>query len=366
MKNLFLFIILVFFAFDSSAQCDRQRDSLALVALYNSTDGPNWVSSWDLSEALNYWHGVTLNSSGCVEKIELSFNSLEGMIPEEIGNLEELVHLDLNTNYISGELIQEIGLLENLTYVDLSWNELEGMIPPEFGRLKKLETLNLEVQSLESLLPQEFSELTSLKYFDISDNDFSGPFPRELLELDSIIEIDLSGNDFLSGSIPEELSSLPYLSTLLIDQNSFSGCFPDFVCSLDEFNASENPELPWEGDHTQLCAFSMDQIGAPCNDPAISEKNEQINEDCECVPVTNNGESITTNFSFYPNPFLRSLFIEMPVARPVTLKVFDVSGSLVYEKSLTNGRNLITLEQLPSGTYRFSIGDYFNETVVKR
>ena len=45
----------------------RQQDSLALVALYNATNGPNWTNSWDFNAAhgaLGY--GVFLNAEGCV------------------------------------------------------------------------------------------------------------------------------------------------------------------------------------------------------------------------------------------------------------------------------------------------------------
>jgi len=59
----------------------RYNDSLALVALYNATDGANWDNTWDLSQPMNTWHGVTLNTNGCVQRLDLYNNNLTGELP---------------------------------------------------------------------------------------------------------------------------------------------------------------------------------------------------------------------------------------------------------------------------------------------
>ena len=65
-------------------------DSLALVELYNATDGPNWTITWDLSQPMHTWHGITTNEAGCVIDITIINNQLAGSLPAEIGNL---IHL---------------------------------------------------------------------------------------------------------------------------------------------------------------------------------------------------------------------------------------------------------------------------------
>ena len=42
-----------------SVSYNRISDSLALVALYKSTDGPNWTNRWTLEEPITTWHGCT-------------------------------------------------------------------------------------------------------------------------------------------------------------------------------------------------------------------------------------------------------------------------------------------------------------------
>lgn len=48
-RTVFSIILFSFYSFYSYSQCDTERDSLALVAFYNSTDGPNWTNPWNLA-----------------------------------------------------------------------------------------------------------------------------------------------------------------------------------------------------------------------------------------------------------------------------------------------------------------------------
>ncbi len=34
-----------------------ENDSLALVALYNATDGANWTNTWNLNDPMSTWYG---------------------------------------------------------------------------------------------------------------------------------------------------------------------------------------------------------------------------------------------------------------------------------------------------------------------
>ncbi|MCK5535840.1 MAG: hypothetical protein KAI79_03385, partial [Bacteroidales bacterium] len=79
----------------------NETDSLALVALYNATDGENWTdnSNW-LTGRVSDWYGITINDEGRVTQIRLNGSSttkfgLSGSIPAEIGNLTQLTSLDL-------------------------------------------------------------------------------------------------------------------------------------------------------------------------------------------------------------------------------------------------------------------------------
>ena len=106
-------------------------DKDALVALYNATDGDNWLenTNWMTSGALSTWHGVTTDSEGRVTELDLTRNQLKGEIPVELGNLSNLKSLDLSSNRLTGPIPAELGNLSNLESLYLGSNELTGCIP---------------------------------------------------------------------------------------------------------------------------------------------------------------------------------------------------------------------------------------------
>ena len=100
----------------------------ALVALYNSTNGPGWTNSTNWLTGNTPWHGVWV-SGGHVVKISLDDNHLVGTIPPQIGSLTGLNVLELAANYLSGLIPAEIDSAGSLYELDLSRNDLTGEIP---------------------------------------------------------------------------------------------------------------------------------------------------------------------------------------------------------------------------------------------
>ena len=102
----------------------RTRDSSALAALYYATDGDNWKNNdnWLSNLPLSDWYGVETNNDGCVVSLSLRQNMLYGKIPSEIGNLPNLVILDLGFNQLTGCFTQELSDLCNIQFYDFSNN----------------------------------------------------------------------------------------------------------------------------------------------------------------------------------------------------------------------------------------------------
>jgi hypothetical protein len=72
MKNKILqWLLLAIVPLSVSAQC-RQQDSLQLVALYNATNGANWINhkNWVTTKPIQEWEGISVNANGCVSSIE--------------------------------------------------------------------------------------------------------------------------------------------------------------------------------------------------------------------------------------------------------------------------------------------------------
>ena len=62
------------------AQISPETDREALVALYSTTGGPNWVSNdnWLSDRPTGEWQGVTTDSNGRVTELSLHGNQLSG------------------------------------------------------------------------------------------------------------------------------------------------------------------------------------------------------------------------------------------------------------------------------------------------
>ena len=116
-------------------------DKVALVALYNATDGPNWTDNtyWLTDTTIDQWHGITTGGAGRVTSLDLRENGLTGEIPPELGNFASLEILNLFENELSGEIPPELGDLVHLQSLYLAKNQLTSEIPPELGDLANLQ-----------------------------------------------------------------------------------------------------------------------------------------------------------------------------------------------------------------------------------
>ena len=102
-----------------------EDDSLALVSLYNFTDGSNWTTSTNwLNGAVSSWHGVTVNANRVIA-LELPNNNLQNGMSPDLNNLTALQVLDLSGNELqtSADLLNLPGLNRLL----LNDNQLEDL-----------------------------------------------------------------------------------------------------------------------------------------------------------------------------------------------------------------------------------------------
>ena len=224
-------------------------DRAALVALYNATDGPNWVdnTNWLTDAPLGEWYGVDTDGQGRVHRLDLGFNDLSGDIPPELGRLSNLERLHLAANDLSGDIPPELGGLSNLERLHLNINALSGEIPPELGGLSNLERLHLNINALSGEIPPELGRLSNLEGLYLSSNALSGDIPPELGVLSNLERLSLRAND-LSGDIPPELGRLSNLEGLYLDENDLSGDIPAELGGLSNLEGLYLDENDLSGD----------------------------------------------------------------------------------------------------------------------
>ena len=268
-------------------------DRAALVALYNATDGPNWVNNenWLTDAPLREWYGVSTDASRRVVRVDLAGSwdgearvyvphGLSGRIPAELGSLANLTWLNLGNNALTGRIPAELGSLANLTGLDLWGNQLTGPIPQSFLQLDRL--FGFQVGRNESLcVPGSSAFVAWLRGIEDRDDDSETVFCnaadvaalQSLFEatggtawtesagwlgngaveewygitadsLGRVTELDLTRNG-LAGQLSSSLGDLVQMTVLRIGSNALTGGLPQSLArvSLQEFRYAE----------TQLC-----------------------------------------------------------------------------------------------------------------
>ena len=121
---------------DASAVADSEsnrglvRDCDTLLAVKDALRGTASLN-WSRSTAIASWEGVTVaGTPDRVTKVALPNESLTGVLPDGMGDLLGLTHLDLSGNSLTGSIPLTLGQLGHLTTLKLSGNALTGCIPP--------------------------------------------------------------------------------------------------------------------------------------------------------------------------------------------------------------------------------------------
>ena len=227
-----------------------------LIALYETTDGPNWLNSdnWLTDAPLGEWYGVDTDASGRVVRLDLagmwdSENSqwirhgLSGAIPAELGGLANLEWLSLGNNELTGPIPAELGNLAHLDRLNLDRNQLSGPIPAELGGLGNLGTLGLFGNQLSGTIPPELGNLANVWQLGLAQNALSGPIPPELGGLANLERLYLGSNE-LTGTVP-----LSFLQLSQLQGFGFGGnaglCLPaDLVAWYEGIEEREGPVCP--------------------------------------------------------------------------------------------------------------------------
>ncbi|MEM9885473.1 MAG: S8 family serine peptidase [Bacteroidota bacterium] len=270
--------------------CNPVSDSLALVDLYNATNGANWTNTWDLNQPMSTWYGITLDGGRCVTRIDLdgdytpgsftwgnvlaSGNNLVGTLPAL--DLPNLITITLAGNSLSGNLptfsgmpnitilalynndfsgsldslkvlkdLLQISIYDNnftgnvdfleetkdLFRVFLNDNQLSGTLPTGIGGLSNLNLFYAFNNNLNGTLPAEIGDLTALERLRLENNSFSGALPNEIGNLSSLTFMDLSNNNF-SGNLPSTLGNLKQLRDMRLSSNSFTGNIPTELSNI--------------------------------------------------------------------------------------------------------------------------------------
>lgn len=201
---------------------------------------PTWF--WNLSPNLYYLNisynhlegtvpDLSLNSSG-YPGIDLSSNGFEGSMPRVPSNMTSL---NLSKNKFSGPISSLCSISgEYFSYLDLSDNLLSGELPDCWLHWQALAVLNLANNNFSGKVPDLMDYECSMESFNLRNNSFVGELPLLLKKCNEMKILDVGENRF-SGTIPAWIrDSLPNLAILSLRSNHFLGTIPVNLCQLSK------------------------------------------------------------------------------------------------------------------------------------
>ncbi|XP_060190896.1 probable LRR receptor-like serine/threonine-protein kinase At3g47570 [Lycium barbarum] len=163
--------------------------------------------------------------------LDISGNNLVGSIPTSIGNLRNLQVLDLSENTLTGFIRDSLCKLQRLGNIYFGQNQLSGSLPNCLGNVTSLREIHLGSNKLSSNIPTSIGKLKDLVVLDLSSNNMGGSLPAEIGNLKAAIQMDLSMNQFLNG-IPREIGRLQNLVHLSLRHNKLHGSIPDSMSNM--------------------------------------------------------------------------------------------------------------------------------------
>lgn len=201
-----------------------QPECAALVAFYQSTNGPGWVdnSGWLQTATPCSWYGVSCDA-GSVHVLSLRSNGLSGSLPAALSALGNLQELNLRSNGLGGVIPPDLASLANLQVLNLRANAFSGAIPPNLSALAQLQRLDLRSNQLSGALPAELASLAELQELHLGSNLLSGSLPPGLGQLANLRELSLNTTQ-LSGPLPLSLTGLTALAYFHFDETQL--CIP--------------------------------------------------------------------------------------------------------------------------------------------
>ncbi|MEM7133911.1 MAG: clostripain-related cysteine peptidase [Chloroflexota bacterium] len=372
----------------------------ALVVLYNSTDGPNWSDStnnnWLATDTPCGWNGINCQE-GRVTSINLPQNNLTGTIPDELGDLTNLVALRLQTNGLTGEIPAGLGNLTNLGELQLYSNQLTGTIPSELGNLTDLKLLTLYQNELTGEIPDSFDNLKNLEQLNLFGNTLTGTIPASLTTgkpnlqilsihdnqlneplptiwaLPSLVDLRLQNNQItgtipvqlgnltnlvklqlysnkLAGTIPSELGNLTDLETLTLYDNELTGEIPDSfgnLKNLEQLNLFGNTltgtipaSLTTGKPNLQILSIHDNQLNEPLPTvwalPSLVDLRLQNNQITGTIPVQLGNLTNLVKLQLYSNKLTGTIPTELgSLTNLETLTLYDNELSGTLPDSLT-------------------------------
>lgn len=227
--SLVLALVLLIGLPSTTRSCNQQEKTSLFQFLAELSQDGDLATSWHNNKDCCTWEGITCNMDGRVTAVSLASRSLQGHISPFLGNLTELLHINLSNNLLSGGLPKELVSSGSIIVIDISFNRLDGELQLSSSTAyQPLKVLNISSNLFTGQFPSSstWEVLKNLVALNASNNSFTGQLPTHFCTSSpSLAILELSYNQF-SGNIPPGLGCCSMLRVLKIGHNSLSGTLP--------------------------------------------------------------------------------------------------------------------------------------------
>ena len=151
--------------------------------------------------------------------VDFSDNLIEGTWPLHVLP-RHIVFFSISRNNLSGEIASLFCNLNLINYLDFSHNHFR-MIPLCLGNISDLINLDLRNNNLHGTIPK-FVSCSNLRSLKLTDNQLEGSLPRSLVNCKKLKILDVSNNK-VNDTFPCWLVNLLELRVLFLRSNNFHG-----------------------------------------------------------------------------------------------------------------------------------------------
>lgn len=174
----------------------RELDSVSLIVFYNKTDGANWTQSTNwLTGSLDTWYGVTMTNNR-VDSLKLQGNNIRGVIPPQLGYVDEATYLSLAENILKDTVPSTFEDFNQLITLELHANELNEI--PDISTVSTIENVTLDSNYFDF---GDLESLVSISNITYENQKVFGDFPVDstvAIGQDMVIDKQINGvnNDY--------------------------------------------------------------------------------------------------------------------------------------------------------------------------
>lgn len=174
-----------------------------------------------------------------LQELRLTRNNLV-TLPAELGSCTLLQKLELPYNSIKGRLPETIGLISSLVHLNASFNDINEL-PRSIVGLQELKTLTMERCALQRF-PDTLIYLEKLEVIEVPNNRFT-KFPIELNQMKSLKRLNLANNAI--SLLPRNIDSMSFLEELDLSRNQLRALPVEFTDVLESVAVVALQSNPW-------------------------------------------------------------------------------------------------------------------------